>query len=148
MTQDIVVQEPDTAMPARWRMAALAVTSLVVGIAAGVTFARTTGGDAYPGDGGVVYVCNGKALALVHASGLKDLEVVVQFPVRGDGNLLPLPADGVEVLAGRATGYQVYRPVDGKLAIARDVGPPQGDTVMALVGTRRVTVHVQRCGTP
>lgn len=148
VTQDTISQEPGKAMPARWRMSVLAVASLVVGIAVGVTFARTTADEAYPGDGGVVYVCNGKALAFVHASGLKNLEMEVQFPVRGDGNLLPLPVDGVEVLAGRATGYQYYRPVDGKLAVARDVSPPQGDTVMALVGSRSVTVRVHRCGTP
>lgn len=135
-------------MPARWRLLLLAAVSLAVGIAAGVTFARATAGDAYAGDGGVVYVCNGKALALVHASGLKNREMEVQFPVRGDGNLLPLPAEGVEVLAGRATGYQYYRPVGGQLAIARDVSPPQGDTVVAVVGNRRVTVPVRRCGTP
>ena len=148
MTQDIVSQEPDKAMPARWRTLALAVASLGVGVAAGVTFANATAGEAYPGDGGVVYVCNGTAMALVHASGLTNRDIEVQFPLRGDGNLLPLPADGVEVLAGRATGYQYYRPVDGKLAIARDVRPPQEDTVMAVVGGRRVTVPVHRCGTP
>lgn len=148
MAQDSVSQGTDRAMPANWRVLALAAASLVIGVAVGLTFARSTAGEAYPGDGGVVYVCNGKALALVHASGLSNREIEVQFPVRGDGVLLPLPADGVEVLAGRVTGYQYYRPVDGQLAIARDVGVPQGDTVAALVGSRSVAVPVHRCGTP
>lgn len=148
MPQDTISQGSDKAIPAKWRVLALAVTSLVLGIGVGVTVARSTAGEAYPGDGGVVYVCNGKALALVHASGLSNREVEVQFPVRGDGVLLPIIAQGVEVLAGKATGYQYYRPVDGQLALARDVGVPQGDSVVARVGSRSVSVRVERCGTP
>ena len=146
--QDTVSQGSDKTISARWRALALAVTSLVVGIAVGVTVARSTAAEAYPGDGGVVYVCRGNALALVHASGLSDREIEVQFPLRGDGTLLPIVAEGVQVLAGKATGFQYYRPVDGQLALARVVGVPQGDSVEALVGNRRISVRVERCGTP
>lgn len=148
VVQDTIAQGTERAKPASWRGAAIAVVSLAIGAALGLTVARSTAGEAFSGDGGVVYVCNGKALVLVHASGLSNREIDVQFPLRGDGVLLPLPADGVEVLAGKVTGYQSYRPVDGQLAIARDVGVPPGDTVAARVGSRRVTVAVRRCGTP
>lgn len=148
MLQDTVSQGSDRAIPAKWRLLALAATSLVLGVAVGVTVARSTAGEAYPGDGGVVYVCDGKALALVHASGLHNREMEVQFPVRGDGVLLPVIAEGVQVLAGKATGSQYFRPVDGQLALARSVGVPEGDSVVARVGDRNVTVRVERCGTP
>lgn len=72
----------------------------------------------------------------------------VLFPLRGDGVLIPVIAEGVQVLAGKASGYQSFRPVDGQLALARDVGVPDGDSVMALVGNRSVSVRVERCGTP
>jgi len=123
---DTVSHGSDRSIPPRWRSVALAASSLAVGIAVGVAVARSSADDAYAGDGGVVYVCNGKALALVHASGLGDREVEVQFPVRGDGVLLPITVEGVEVLAGRAVGHQYYRPVGGQVALARDVGVPEG----------------------
>lgn len=147
--RDYISQGDDMSIAAaKWPVMAIALVSLILGVGVGVTVGRSAAGEAYPGDGGVVYACNGKALALVHASGLVDSEMEVQFPLRGDGVLLPITADGVEVLAGRVTGHQYYRPVDGQLALARGVGVPHGDSLEALVGSRRVSVRVERCDTP
>ena len=71
LSEDAISQGSDRAIPAKWRVMALGVTSLVLGLAGGGPVARPTAGGACPGHGGALDVSTGPARALWRVAGFR-----------------------------------------------------------------------------
>ena len=151
---DVLGDEP-SARADRPSVVAVAGGSLVLGALLGaVLTASWLGPEAdrtepsppagVPADG-VVYACGGHAVAVVHVAGLPPGRTEVHLPLRGDGVLLPVLADGARVFVGEPDGHQTFVPDGGQITMAQQVAVPRGDAPTARVGERSVALTVRRC---